>query len=110
MKVPSCFRGGAINVFDVADQDTIHFASVSIVGNEWQERGITDEETPFYTVDDDRFFITKGYMLDGVVQADVTGNRDGSGRGFIEKDTILEGSLNISFGLIYLLVYPANTR
>jgi len=47
-----------INVFDVADQDTIHFASVSIVGNEWQERGITDEETPFYTVDDDRFFIT----------------------------------------------------
>jgi len=47
-----------ISIFDVADQDTVNFASVSIVGNEWQERGIADEETPFYTVDDDRFFIT----------------------------------------------------
>ncbi|RKY54518.1 MAG: cell surface protein SprA, partial [Candidatus Neomarinimicrobiota bacterium] len=47
-----------INVFGVADQDTVHFASVAIVGNEWQEKGIADEETPFYTVDDDRFFIT----------------------------------------------------
>ena len=47
-----------INVFDVADQDTVHFASVAIVGNEWQERGIADEQASIYTVDDDRFYIT----------------------------------------------------
>jgi cell surface protein SprA len=47
-----------LNVFGVEDQDTLHFAAVSIVGNEWQELGLADENTPFYTVDDDRFFIT----------------------------------------------------
>ncbi|MEA2076821.1 MAG: cell surface protein SprA [Candidatus Marinimicrobia bacterium] len=47
-----------LNVFSMADQDTLQFASISIVGNEWQEIGLADEETPFYTVDDDRFFIT----------------------------------------------------
>ena len=47
-----------LNVFGMADQDTIQFAAISIVGNEWQELGLTDDETPFYTKDDDRFYIT----------------------------------------------------
>ncbi|MCF7832821.1 MAG: cell surface protein SprA [Candidatus Marinimicrobia bacterium] len=47
-----------MSVFGVADQDTMQFASVSIVGNEWQELGLAGKETPIYSVDDERFFIT----------------------------------------------------
>ncbi|MCK5816865.1 MAG: cell surface protein SprA, partial [Candidatus Marinimicrobia bacterium] len=89
-----------INVFDVADQDTIHFASVSIVGNEWQERGITDDETPFYIVDDDRFFITvKNSDEDADYQSPpgITGREQVSftgGESITEKEQALVLNLN----------------
>jgi hypothetical protein len=47
-----------MSMFGVEDQDTIQFASVSIVGNEWQEMGLATEEAPEFIKDDDRFFIT----------------------------------------------------
>ena len=47
-----------MSMFNVEDQDTIQFASVSIVGNEWQELGLAEDDDPFYRLDDDRFFIT----------------------------------------------------
>ncbi|MFO7841656.1 MAG: cell surface protein SprA [Fidelibacterota bacterium] len=47
-----------MSMFNVEDQDTVQFASVSIVGNEWQERGLAGQDDNFFTPDDDRFFIT----------------------------------------------------
>ncbi|MDZ7796309.1 MAG: cell surface protein SprA [Candidatus Marinimicrobia bacterium] len=47
-----------MSMFNVEDQDTIQFASVSIVGNEWQEQGLAGQDDNFFTPDDDRFFIT----------------------------------------------------
>ncbi len=47
-----------LSMFSAQDQDTIQFASVSIVGNEWQELGLAEEDAPFYVLDDSRFFIT----------------------------------------------------
>jgi len=47
-----------LSMFGVEDQDTIQFASLSIVGNEWQEIGLATEEAPVFVKDDDRFFIT----------------------------------------------------
>lgn len=47
-----------MSMFGVETQDTIKFASVSIVGNEWQEQGLAASGNPFYSLDDDRFFIT----------------------------------------------------
>ena len=47
-----------LNVFGMEDQDTLQFASISIVGNEWQEMGLANEGSDLYTVDDDRFYIT----------------------------------------------------
>lgn len=54
----SSIRMMRLNVFGFDKQDTIQFASISIVGNEWQEEGIADENSEIYEVDDDRFFIT----------------------------------------------------
>jgi cell surface protein SprA len=47
-----------LSMFGVEKQDTLQFASISIVGNEWQEAGIASGDQPFYIPDDDRFFIT----------------------------------------------------
>ena len=47
-----------LNLFGMEDQDTLQFASISIVGNEWQEIGLADENVNDYTLDDDRFNIS----------------------------------------------------
>lgn len=54
----SSIRMMRLNVLGFEKQDTLQFASISIVGNEWQEEGIADENSQIYQVDDDRFFIT----------------------------------------------------
>ncbi len=43
---------------NVVKQDTVQLASVAIVGNEWQELGITDTIASGYTKNDDMFAIT----------------------------------------------------
>jgi hypothetical protein len=67
-----------LNVFGVADQDTVHFAGVSIVGNEWQELGLANEGSSYYTVDDDRFSISvknTDENADYVSPPGITGNK-----------------------------------
>lgn len=54
----SSIRMMRLNILGFEKQDTLQFASISIVGNEWQEEGIADGNSGIYQVDDDRFFIT----------------------------------------------------
>ncbi len=47
-----------MSVFGMEEQDTLQFASISIVGNEWLEEGLADAGSDIFMPDDDRFSIT----------------------------------------------------
>jgi len=47
-----------ISYGNVTSQDSVQFASIGLVGNEWQELGIAEDDSARYVLDDERFSVT----------------------------------------------------